>query len=354
MRPWASFPAITGGVAALALGQLLALLVTTTGVTSSLLARKGINAPTAQSLLNYLLLALIYGSVLLVRRKPLGAPWYFYCLFAVVDVEANYAVVLAYQYTSMTSVALLDCWAIPSAMGLTWLALRTRYGPIHSVGVAVCVAGLGLVVLSDAHAGDREAGSSVVLGDLLVLLGSTMYAASNVFEEFLARKVDRVELLALIGAFGFAVSVCQLLLLERRELRSVDWDLGTIALFVGFAAALFGFYSLVPLMLQMSGSTMLNLSLLMSDIWAVAFRALVFHQAVDWLYYAAFAAVAAGLITYSSGGEALPALAHMEMAVGGAPGKGAGEMGGIAEESDELLGHGGEPVVEPKHMPAGP
>jgi solute carrier family 35 protein F1/2 len=31
----------------------------------------GINAPTSQSLLNYILLALVYGSILLYRRQPL-------------------------------------------------------------------------------------------------------------------------------------------------------------------------------------------------------------------------------------------------------------------------------------------
>lgn len=31
----------------------------------------GINAPTSQSFLNYVLLAIVYGSILLYRRKPL-------------------------------------------------------------------------------------------------------------------------------------------------------------------------------------------------------------------------------------------------------------------------------------------
>jgi solute carrier family 35 protein F1/2 len=35
-----------------------------------------------------------------------------------VDVEANYLVVKAYAYTSMTSVMLIDCWSIVVAMAL--------------------------------------------------------------------------------------------------------------------------------------------------------------------------------------------------------------------------------------------
>lgn len=66
-----------------------------------------------------------------------------------------YVVVKAYQYTSLTSVMLLDCWSIPSVILLTWLFLNTKYRFRKFVGVAVCVAGLVLVVFSDVHSRDR-------------------------------------------------------------------------------------------------------------------------------------------------------------------------------------------------------
>lgn len=61
----------------------------------------------------------------------------------------------AYQYTSLTSVMLLDCWSIPSVMLLTRIFLKTKYRFKKITGVIVCVAGLVLVVFSDVHAGDR-------------------------------------------------------------------------------------------------------------------------------------------------------------------------------------------------------
>jgi len=64
-------------------------------------------------------------------------------------------VVKAYQYTSLTSVMLLDCWSIPCVIVLTWIFLKTKYGLRKFIGVGVCVAGLVLVVFSDAHASDR-------------------------------------------------------------------------------------------------------------------------------------------------------------------------------------------------------
>lgn len=78
-------------------------------------------------------------------------------LLSMIDklILIQWTVVLAYQYTSLTSVMLLDCWSIPSVMLLTWIFLKTKYRFKKITGVVVCIAGLVLVVFSDVHAGDR-------------------------------------------------------------------------------------------------------------------------------------------------------------------------------------------------------
>ncbi|KAJ7957372.1 Solute carrier family 35 member F1 [Quillaja saponaria] len=285
----------------LGLGQFLSILITSTGFTSSELAKKGINAPTSQSFLNYVFLAIIYGSIMLYQKKALKAKWYYYVILGLVDVEANFLVVKAYQYTSITSVMLLDCWSIPSVMILTWVFLKTKYRFKKITGVVVCLAGLVMVVFSDVHAGDRAGGSNPRIGDLLVIAGSTLYAISNVSEEFLVKNADRVELMSMLGLFGAIISAIQISILERNELRSIHWTAGAALPFVGFSVAMFLFYSLVPVLLKVNGSTMLNLSLLTSDMWAVLIRIFAYHEKVDWMYFTAFGAVVIGLIIYSWG-----------------------------------------------------
>ncbi|KAF8041323.1 hypothetical protein BT93_A0054 [Corymbia citriodora subsp. variegata] len=285
----------------LVLGQFLSLLITSTGFSSSELAKKGINAPTSQSFLNYVLLAIVYGSIALHRRQPLKAKWYYYVILGMVDVEANFLVVKAYQYTSITSVMLLDCWSIPSVMLLTWLFLSTKYRFKKIAGVVVCVAGLVMVIFSDVHAGDRSAGSNPRKGDALVLAGATLYAVSNVSEEYLVKNADRVELMSMLGLFGAIISAIQISILERNELKSIHWSAGAALPFVGFSLAMFLFYSFVPILLKINGSTMLNLSLLTSDMWAVLIRIFAYHEKVDWMYFVAFGAVVIGLVIYSGG-----------------------------------------------------
>ncbi|KAK4855170.1 hypothetical protein QYF36_004682 [Acer negundo] len=262
----------------LGLGQFLSLLITSTGFASSELARKGINAPTSQSFLNYVLLVIVYGSYMLYKKRALKAKLYYYLILGLVDVEANFLVVKAYQYTSLTSVMLLDCWTIPSVMLLTWIFLKTKYRFRKITG-----------------------GSNPRIGDILVIAGATLYAVSNVSEEYLVKSADRVELMAFLGLFGGIISAIQISILERNELKSIQWSAGAALPFFGFAAAMFLFYSFVPVLLKLNGSTMLNLSLLTSDMWAVLIRIFAYHEKVDWMYFIAFAAVVVGLIVYSGG-----------------------------------------------------
>uniref|UniRef100_A0A453LAR8 EamA domain-containing protein n=2 Tax=Triticinae TaxID=1648030 RepID=A0A453LAR8_AEGTS len=181
----------------------------------------GVNAPTSQSLLNYILLALVYGGIMIYKRQLLTVKWYYYLILSIVDVEANYIVVKAYQYTSLTSVMLLDCWAIPCVLFLTWIFLKTKYGLRKLFGVGICVAGVVLVVFSDVHASERKSkGPSPLKGDMLVIAGATLYAVSNVTEEYIVKKSSRIEVMAMLGVFGAIISGIQISILEREELRS--------------------------------------------------------------------------------------------------------------------------------------
>ncbi|KAK1295104.1 hypothetical protein QJS10_CPA16g00157 [Acorus calamus] len=329
MMDWRGFSS-KKNLIALGLGQFVSLLITSTGFSSSELSRRGINAPTSQSFLNYVLLAILYGCWMIYRRRALQMKWYYYLLLSLIDVEANFLVVKAYQYTSLTSVMLLDCWSIPSVIFLTWFFLKTKYKLRKFIGVGICVAGLVLVVFSDVHSDDRSGGSNPLKGDLLVIAGSTLYAISNVSEEFLVKSGDRIELMAMLGAFGAVVSACQISILERNELKSIHWTAGAVVPFIGYALALFIFYSSVPVLLKISGSTMLNLSLLTSDMWAVLIRIFAYKEKVDWMYFLAFGAVAIGLVVYSGGSkEETQATAQVA---------GAGNNAEVPKEGDEEAG----------------
>ncbi|CAL5387505.1 unnamed protein product [Camellia sinensis] len=254
---WRNNGALWPVLYALFLGQVVSFLMSLMSFTSSLVANLGVDTPLTLSFFSYLALALVYGSILLYRRHKLLVPWYWYVILGFVDVQGNYLVNKAYQYSSITSVTLLDCWTVAWVIVLTWFFLGTRYSLWQFFGAALCVVGLGLVLVSDAGVGGGG-GSKPLLGDVLVIAGTLFFAMSNVGEEFCVKKKDRIEVVAMLGLFGTL-----------------------ILSFAGYGLATFMFYTLVPFVLKMSGATMFNLSILTSDMWAVVIRIFFYHQQVD-------------------------------------------------------------------------
>lgn len=53
-------------------------------------------------------------------------------------------------------------------------------------------------------------GNDVLIGDILVLLGASLYAVSNACEEYIVKKLSRQEFLGMVGLFGTVISGIQL------------------------------------------------------------------------------------------------------------------------------------------------
>jgi len=286
----------------LVLGQIISLCIAGTGVFSSQLAAAGVNIPTTQSFLNYALLG-GFGCVLAVKNGGirLQSPWWGYAVIAVLDVEANALAVMAYQYTSVTSVLLLDCFTIVCCMILSRIFLRASYLFTHLVGVFICFLGLLILVLSDVLEPPGEAGKDRLFGDALCLLASFLYACSNVAQEVAVKQSDRLTFLAMLGFFGAPVCGIQALVFDRSGVAAVNWteDHGAnIWMLFGFVATLHIMYHLTSLYLTLDDATFLNLSLLTSDVWGVIASVVLFHTPPPSLYFVAFFFILVGLWIY--------------------------------------------------------
>ncbi|KAM9993420.1 hypothetical protein ACTFIZ_011375 [Dictyostelium cf. discoideum] len=286
----------------LALGQLLSVMIAGTGIFSQLLAEKGVNIPTSQSLLNYILLC--FYLLVLVKR---GVLWetiktksIYFAPLALVDMEANYIVVKAYQYTTITSIMLLDCFTIPCVVVLSRIFLKTRFTFIHIIAVAIALAGMAILVVSDILQGESaNGGSNPLLGDFLSLASSVCYAISNVGQEATVKKYDRITYLAMIGLYGSIFCGIQMAILERNELASMAWDGAIIGYIIGFALCLFIMYSFTPTMMEIAGATVMNLSLLTSDMFGIIVAIFVFDRDLSWLYFLSFFVICSALVIYN-------------------------------------------------------
>jgi len=174
-------------------GQIISVLIAGTGVFATLLSNytPTANFPTFMSFSNYVLLSLFMlarvfkvtdgGSVVVkpLDQIALSNSVCFYTFAAFLDVEANFLVLSAYNYTSITSIMLLDCFTIPCSMLLSVYFLKARYEPRHYAGIALCLLGLSCIIASDLK---RETSSNALIGDALCLAGAFLYACSNVLQ----------------------------------------------------------------------------------------------------------------------------------------------------------------------------
>jgi solute carrier family 35, member F1/2 len=338
------------------LGQLLAIFIAISSSTSTILVTNGYSSPILQTLPVYATLFIVFAIVSLHTTTNSDRPWWraqqstttswwAFALISFLDVEANYLVVLAFRYTSLTSVTLLDCFSIPASVLFSIILLGSRYRPGHFIGAGICVLGLSFLIITEytsnsgggsgtnrntiTSGGEVSPSSSNIiwaplLGDVCVLLGASLYAICNVLtEKLLGSDVSTNQLLTLQGAFGFIISLVQagiqylphLLLLantpgdnsgDETSSLSSSSSLGIVlGAWAGFIASMTSFYSLMPLQLTWGGAALLNLSLLTSDVWTGLARFFFFDgfQGHAALYFIiSLVAVSAGIGIYTKSG----------------------------------------------------
>ncbi|KAH9577381.1 Solute carrier family 35 member SLC35F1/F2/F6 [Trypanosoma melophagium] len=175
-------------------GQGVAFLNSLTGVSTTMLVNDNASYPLLQSVTAYSFIFVVYGSLLVFlylrnRRQQYNnftffyRPWK-YAILGLIDMEANFVVVMAYQYTDIISAQLLGCFSIPCVLILSFFLLKMRFALTHVLGCVVATGGLVLLVILDADGVSRDVvRPNVVKGDLLCLLSAALYATSNVLTE---------------------------------------------------------------------------------------------------------------------------------------------------------------------------
>ena len=236
-----------------------------------------------------------------LTNLPLSRPWFYYVVISVLDVLGNYLVVLSFNLTSLTSVSLIDCTTIPFVMMFSGPILKRTFSRMQIAGergggtrreerhmksnrfirrqprnkriyvldspppltppslppsaALICISGIGLVILSDAlypmptTTTTSDSVNSRIIGDVLALLGSVVYALNNVLCEKYVQ-VDRPEYLGMLGLFAAAIAGIEVAAFEGEEVQGFFKNGGADGceggtpgwLLVGYVASITAFY----------------------------------------------------------------------------------------------------------------
>ncbi|PGH18281.1 hypothetical protein AJ79_00620 [Helicocarpus griseus UAMH5409] len=298
----------------LVLGQILALCITSTNTFSELLSTIGTSIPAFQSLFAYVLLNIVYTSYTIYRhglKHWLGiikSDGWKYIILAFCDVEGNYFIVLAYQYTTLMSAQLINFWAIVVVVIVSFLFLRVRYHWAQIIGILVAIGGMGILFGSDHITGGAQGAPSKgdqIKGDLFALLGATFYGLTNVAEEYLVSKRPMYEVLGQLGMYGMVIIGVQAAIFDRTSFQTAVWNGKVGGYLVGFTLCMFIFYSLAPILFRLASAAFFNISLLTSNFWGVIIGINVFKYSVHWMYPIAFVCIMLGQGIYYLGRRVL-------------------------------------------------
>ncbi|OJJ06211.1 hypothetical protein ASPVEDRAFT_314870 [Aspergillus versicolor CBS 583.65] len=298
----------------LILGQFLAITNTGTNTFNQMLADKQTEIPAFQTFFNYCLINIIFTSYTLYKYgikgwfQMLWKNWWKYVILSFCDVEGNYFMVLAYQYTTMMSAQLINFWAIVIVVLASFIFLRVRYHISQIIGILICIGGMGVLIASDhiqgTNGGDISRGNQIK-GDLFALLGATFYGLANTGEEYFVSTAPVYEVIGQMGFFGMIINGVQAGIFDRDSIKNAHWDGQVGGYLAGYTLCLSIFYSTAPLLFRLASAAFFNISLLTMNFWGVIIGIEVFKYSVHWMYPIAFVLIIIGQLIYYLGRKVL-------------------------------------------------
>ena len=146
------------------------------------------------------------------EKQPIPIIYFLACALA--DVHGSVFIYLAYNYTTITSVMLLEDTTVPFAVVLSMLFLRIKYKTVHYVGVILCMCGMACSLSNDVFIKTKQQEkqehgvSSILIGDLFSVLCGFCFALSNILQEFIVRDMqDGFHYLGWLGVFGTCITI---------------------------------------------------------------------------------------------------------------------------------------------------
>ncbi|XP_059057353.1 solute carrier family 35 member F1-like [Achroia grisella] len=156
------------------------------------------------------------------------------------------------------------------------------------------------VVWADVEGAPTD-GKNQLVGDMLCLGGSLLFAMVTVLQEMMLKTHSCSDYLALLGLIGSVVSCTQTFFLEFSELVTFNWyELDTIMQLGSYCTVQTIFQILQCFMLRDAGSIILHLSFLSADYYTLIAGMYIFQFKFHALYFLSYLLAMVGVFLFSA------------------------------------------------------
>ncbi|EDR28172.1 hypothetical protein, conserved [Entamoeba dispar SAW760] len=218
--------------------------------------------------------SLKYGSNSIVEFLK-SVKWY-YCLgITLCDITATFCLVIGIQNTNILSSQLISVCSIPFVMVLSYFILKRRFNLIQIFSAVIALSGFVLVSIEDS-----QNGSSELIGDLLCLISTILYAIANTLQEKTVNIISpfsSMNYIIILSVHAPLLSLPTLLLLF---LFPFDFNISAIELIllISYPILQIIIYASIAYIILMTSAAFFNISNLSSSIYGLVYDMILFNK----------------------------------------------------------------------------
>lgn len=218
--------------------------------------------------------------------------WWKYILIAICGLGGDWTAVLAYNTTSLASAMLLITTVIFWVAPLSYFVLGRKITILQGLSILIAAGGVSMVMVADGAKGSR------LVGNFLSLASALCYAISTVTQEKVVNNESVRLYLCRFSVWAFPLAAVLSGAIEWKTISNYNWCWKSVLLIFAYAVLLALYYMLVPIILQYSTATLMNLSTLTSNFYSLAVSIIIFKSNASWLYLVGFAFIPISIAIY--------------------------------------------------------
>ena len=222
--------------------------------------------------------------------------WWRYILVGATCIGGDFLALLSYNYTSLASALLLVTTVIFYVAPLSYFVFKRKVSLWQIIGIILGFGGVTIVFFAD-----KGQEGSKLLGDVLAILSAVCYAISTVTCEYLVRSNSIRLYIFRLSITAMPISGILTASVEYKKISKWNWSPLTAFLIILYSLLLAAYDIIVPIIMQYSNATEMNLSMLTSNFYSLLISILAFKQKASWFYLIGFICIPIAIVIYTLG-----------------------------------------------------